>query len=236
MQFTFCAALIYAHFVTICITNHLSVCWEIVTFQTMYFHRRWYRARPQMSKYDRIEKRRRKIKSHADAKQLWEIVSKHLSITSTEKPKVKRFYSYKADTFQPGLLNCCFESRPEFKYEIKLTCFGITVHLSVYLMLVEDVVGNVEINDDTYDVDLIIRDTLDETKLLFSIADRDGETEKKYDLLKSNGCAMCKEIIDMIGIKDIFDKNDLFVELESNLLFSLQSDRECDDCIYEIYE
>ena len=230
MQFTFCAALIYAHFVTICITNHLSVCWEIVTFQNMYFHRRRYSyARPQMSKYDRIEKRRRKIKSHADAKQLWEIVSKHLSITSTEKPKVKRFYKYKSDTFQPGWSNSCFEPRPEFKYEIKLTCFGITVHLSVYLMLVEDVVGNVEINDDTYDVDLIIRDTLDETKLLFSIADRDGETEKKYDLLKSNGCAMCKEIIDMIGIKDIFDKNDLFVELASNLSFSLESDRECDD-------
>jgi hypothetical protein len=230
MQFTFCAALIYAHFVTICIANHLSVCWEIVTFQNMYFHRRKWSsyARPQISKYDRI-------KSQADAKQLWEIVSKHLSITSTEKPKVKRFYSYKADTFQPGLLNCCFEPRPEFKYEIKLTCFGITVHLSVYLYLVEDVVGNVD--DDNYgDVDLIVRDTLDETKLLFSIADRDGETEKKYDLLKSNGCAMCKEIIDMIGIKDIFDKNDLFVELESNLLFSLQSDRECDDCIYEIYE
>ena len=223
MQFTFCAALIYAHFVTICITNHLSVCWEIVTFQNMYFHRRKWSsyARPQISKYDRI-------KSQADAKQLWEIVSKHLSITSTEKPKVKRFYKFKSDTFQPGWSNSCFEPRPEFKYEIKLTCFGITVHLSVYLMLVEDVVGNVD--DDNYgDVDLIVRDTLDETKLLFSIADRDGETEKKYDLLKSNGCAMCKEIIDMIGIKDIFDKNDLFVELESNLLFSLQSDRECDD-------
>jgi hypothetical protein len=230
MQFTFCAALIYAHFVTICITNHLSVCWEIVTFQNMYFHRRKWSsyARPQISKYDRI-------KSQADAKQLWEIVSKHLSITSTEKPKVKRFYKFKSDTFQPGWSNSCFEPRPEFKYEIKLTCFGITVHLSVYLYLVEDVVGNVD--DDNYgDVDLIVRDTLDETKLLFSIADRDGETEKKYDLLKSNGCAMCKEIIDMIGIKDIFDKNDLFVELESNLLFSLQSDRECDDCIYEIYE
>ena len=103
----------------------------------------------------------------------------------------------------------------------------------MYLYLVEDVVGNVD--DDNYgDVDLIVRDTLDETKLLFSIADRDGETEKKYDLLKSNGCAMCKEIIDMIGIKDIFDKNDLFVELESNLLFSLQSDRECDEC--ELFE
>ncbi|KAH3735898.1 hypothetical protein DPMN_042459 [Dreissena polymorpha] len=111
-------------------------------------------------------------------------------------------------------------SPPEFDYQIKITCFGLTVHLNVYVRLGED--------DDEDDL-MLFMDRPDDTKLYFNIFDRDIVVEKTHSFLKTNGSetCMCKEIIDMIGIKDI-DEYELFENLASNISLSIESEVECE--------
>ncbi len=48
------------------------------------------------------------------------------------------------------------------------------------------------------------------------------------DFSKTNGADMCKEIIDMIGLKDIIDEYELFENLISNISLSIKSEVECE--------
>ena len=62
-----------------------------------------------------------------------------MSIISTEEPRVKLFRMSKSETFEPyAFFSPDYEPQPEFDYQIKITCFGLTVHLNVYVRLGED--------------------------------------------------------------------------------------------------
>ena len=224
MKLTFCAELLYANFVTIYITNHFTLAFNVatlVTFQNMEnFQSICFNARSKTQEQKRIQKRKWKIQSQFAANKLWEIISKHMCIKSTEEPRVKLFRMSKSETFEPyALFSPDYEPTPEFDYQVKITCFGLTVHLTVYVRLGED--------DDEDDL-MLVMDRPDDTKLYFNIFDRDGVVEKKHGLLKTNGADMCKEIIDMIGLKDIIDEYELFENLISNISLSIESEVECE--------
>ncbi|KAH3768325.1 hypothetical protein DPMN_169537 [Dreissena polymorpha] len=141
-----------------------------------------FNARSKTPEQKRIQKRKWKIKSQSSANKFWEIISKHMSITSTEEPTVKLFRMSKSETFEPyALFSPDYEPTPEFDYQNKITCFGLTVHSTVYVRLDED--------DDEDDL-MLVMDRPDDTKLYFNIFDRDGVVEKKHSLLKTNGSEM----------------------------------------------
>jgi len=224
MKLTFYAALLYANFVTIYITNRFTLSVNVatlVTFQNMEnFRCICFNARSKTPEQKRIQKRKWKIKSQSAANKLWDIISKHMSIISTEEPRVKLFRMSKSETFEPyAFFYPDYEPPPEFDYQIKITCFGLTVHLNVYVRLGED--------DDEDDL-MLVMDRPDDTKLYFNIFDRDGVVEKKHSFLKTNGSDMCKEIIDMIGLKDIIDECELFENLASNISLSVESEVKCE--------
>ncbi|KAH3797860.1 hypothetical protein DPMN_151449 [Dreissena polymorpha] len=178
-----------------------------------------FNARSKTPEQKRIQKRKWKIKSQSAANKLWDIISKHMSIISTEEHRVKLIGMSKSETFEPyALFSPDYEPTPEFDYQVKITCFGLTVHLTVYVRLGAD---------DEEDDLMLVMDRPDDTKLYFNIVDRDSVVEKKHGLLKTNGSDMCKEIIDIIGLKDIIDEYELFENLASNISLSIESEVEC---------
>jgi hypothetical protein len=148
------------------------------------------------------------------AGKLWSVVSKHLHIMTTEEPRVKHFNMYKSETFLPqeefGLYDPNIDPEPIFEYKMKLACFGYSVHLDVYILLNNEDSGN----DDGF---VQVMNDAECTEVHFKITDRTGELSQKCDLIKFNGCKLCKEIVHMLGCDDLIDELVLYEELVSNL-------------------